>query len=1430
MKNNLFRKCISLAFLVVLLSSFQVYASVTWDNTMAPDVIDDDLTIDGSGGAIDLVGKTIVNANTVNVNVTVTNSGTVTVEGDNTGPSQLYLCAASGKKITFNLDTDDLIFLGSDDANKTPLLIIVGGAGTVEFKMKGGRTVSFTSDATHGGTEMYVLMDAASPPTLKFLRDTSGNPDQNITTCVGKDSLISYLATMAVPAGTQTGTVQFDAVNTDPDGRMILSIKDKGGVVIAGHFVANVGKTNITLGDIDRTKAAGKNALFKVYSTASVSASLLVENKNNTLFDLLFDPFCNLKTRDDLTDFNGSFDGIRYGFVLGANGTLDISNNAYLDYVGLTCDLCPSITAVPGFEDICSTKLIKERNPSAFFVDGNNNPQATSAKIDLGVCSAIFFRSGVNDDGVVENDINATFSYTIDPANITEDEGKIVFDVEGEVNICGQGATTSKLEILSLFVQHTGCKLFVDGTCPTIFPKRTFAKDGDGDLRIYNSAAFLINNCMNLKDTTLMHTDENHDVFQKNDVKSEPAYIGGETHTLKDDVGRPKISFCNSRLLVHTDIAFAGVDLLVPPCVTTCCEDNVSRFIFFHSGKKCDQGTGRTMILGTQPGSMACDGCSIISRDAHLDVQQREDCCNANAGDLKHKLHLEVDANSNKIIDPAKCSIDRAAIANQFSIHTIFLGHASNISIGTHPIDGVPSFTNKTCPMLKILGNCFSFETRGGTKGLPEFSNVTGEGGIFVDEKGTLCIGLNFRANMSVMVTKSGNGIVNLPKNQVFFDCRIGIAEWQLDLSETQTIVTAGQCLSDYTLNWIATKKDFEGGFCPYEVLSTNSCDCPPVEAKNILNIPTVVGQVGQLQIQGSRICDQAHVKIDCGWVRELVFQKGSYSAQAPTGVVVLQRNGRLGLGTAHRNPDSLEASVVLGVNGVTIIANGDGLVELNEDVCINNVCSILKGPDFKAGDKLQFNSDCCRTIRVKPTGILDLRSFGEGDTIEFNGNIKLILEPGAQILLNGVTVRFADTACMIAEPFVKAQQTFDAIAHGAHNGALSPITQTPLGNPHNQFAPLTSADSTPKNTDDFRVKIIGIGTFIWADCSCAIIERDAFVGIETLSETRKDACEQEDDQICKIDKTDIKFLLKGCSLFLIGDCEERSSGSLQIGNTENRTGHEVSFNLCLQGKGARFRIKQQGFFGLGVGIVDKGSSKPNDWLVDNLYNVKKITIQLDDGEFVHDRIYSGDDDRASLMAISQDTGIQYDLLFEEEATDLDTITERRLRCANMCGGGNMVVIVQGTGALHPIVTDDDDEITVSVGQNHPRMRAGILASSIWQKNNDLTSIAGNALFNALKLPNLAEINDQTTTGADFASGDKTFRSARTGGRVGLIDRDKIGRFDAWDVIGAGGRGTLGGGTPESRRARAEDICAVFATVDQTVAAPGRLLVISQVQ
>ena len=64
---------------------------------------------------------------------------------------------------------------------------------------------------------------------------------------------------------------------------------------------------------------------------------------------------------------------------------------------------------------------------------------------------------------------------------------------------------------------------------------------------------------------------------------------------------------------------------------------------------------------------------------------------------------------------------------------------------------------------------------------------------------------------MNTMVTKSGNGLVNLPRSQVLFGDQVGIADWNLTIgcSPNQTIlVPCGACLSDYTLNWLTIKKD----------------------------------------------------------------------------------------------------------------------------------------------------------------------------------------------------------------------------------------------------------------------------------------------------------------------------------------------------------------------------------------------------------------------------------------------------------------------------------------------------------------------------------------------------------------------------------------------------------------------------------------------
>ncbi len=117
----------------------------------------------------------------------------------------------------------------------------------------------------------------------------------------------------------------------------------------------------------------------------------------------------------------------------------------------------------------------------------------------------------------------------------------------------------SKLEILSREVTSTGGSLFYN-TDEIIFPERTCNVVDCCFFRGYNSASFLINNRLELFNTVLVHTDQNHRVIRNDDICSEPTYVGGEIASLLECcVARPKIVFFNSRLFVHTDIAFTGL-------------------------------------------------------------------------------------------------------------------------------------------------------------------------------------------------------------------------------------------------------------------------------------------------------------------------------------------------------------------------------------------------------------------------------------------------------------------------------------------------------------------------------------------------------------------------------------------------------------------------------------------------------------------------------------------------------------------------------------------------------------------------------------------------------------------------------------------------------------------------------------------------------
>lgn len=1294
MRKSYFANGLRVLSILLLLSTGAAQAVVVWTGGSTPDVTDDNVDLASDSITLQAPGPVSITATTVDIVVNMTNPGTdVVIEGQAGGDSRLYLNVNNGHSITFNM-TKSLTFQGSAGGAVPDLLIAIRGSGEVIFNMDGATTLTLARNGAGGAVQMYVVMDAPMSPTLLFQR-TLVSPNSNVEFAVDGGSIFSYLSTQEQPSSTQKAEVIFVTNNAAGTGRSILTIGNASAFIVRGRLLATPGPT-FTIADINPAVPAGLEAKLTIKNTSGgTSGSLLVQNFNSLIGELIWDPWCNLGVRE-APPF-GTFSGLQYGFIIGSFGVLDVQTDAYLDYVGLTGTVCVN-PAIPGVDPSLVASKVKARSGSALFTDAQPDDLFTAPLINIATTAGVYFRSGVDNTGAIRP-ITGPNPYTINPLNRTPGSGIPVFDIEGVLNITGANTSTqenSLFQLLSLEVDPTGGPLFADGT-QTIFPLRTFLTQSAVDACAgttettfvsYNNASFLNNGRVNLFNVSWEHTDQNHHVFEKNDITSEPAYIGGETWLIKNSatppfcMPRPKWAFVDSRFNVHTSVALTGVDLLVPngTDIDGSCTTNKSRFVFYQNGQVIDNGTGRQMNLGTFIGSTACDGCTVISKDAQLDVMQTAECvgeapvdsCDPSQGML-HQLCLETAPNTDKIVEGITSP---AAIANQFSIQTIFLGNNSNISIGTYGTDGTTmdpnmssqdTFPLTTCPELLICGNFFSFETRGGDAGLPETSNVTGQGGIFVDTNGTLSICMNpcrFLANMGAMVIRSGNGIVNLPENQVFFDTLVGIANWNLDLNQANqiVIVPAGAQVSDYTINWQFTTKNYTT-FSPYIIDCINTCTCADVVIENVTDIPTIQGTVQQLQVEGTRLGDPAHIKIDGGIVEELVFVPGYSSASAPVAVVVLENKGTVGLGTAHRNVDSVFAEFTLGANGVNLILNSDeAKVVINEDMIINNVCSILPGPGIDGqAAKLIFTSDCCNTLRVTKNGVLDLSLFDTDQVIEFAGNLEVIFEPGARVILSevatgiGPTLRWADEATCVFNP------TF---------------------NTNNLFTGDTLA-----NTNGIRVVFTGIGQLEFADCSRGELFRDAFVGIESLSE-------------CGIGGASINLNIIDSAQFLIGDVDcQIPGGALQIGNVSTMGSPSVFFKLFINGPDAKFEIGPQGFFGAGVGIVEKGHAGHDAWRVAPTANLSQVTFDLQNGIFRHPEIYPGSDERSALFALSN--SIDGSMLggqgtvFNLNAAALfgDPIIGTLLSTISILGGGNFISVSSAASAFNPIVGDQSGPI-----------------------------------------------------------------------------------------------------------------------------------------
>lgn len=977
-----------------------LFSLVVWNNSViVSGVTDDNISIQGTNNILE--GGIPVKAQTKDITIFV-NSGDAAVQAGTSDPNgaRLYLVANAGRKISVNL-SNNLTFFG--DTNFNPLLIVTAGDGIIEFILSDNTSLILTNDPTHGGVYFMRYPSLYSSAATQFRRQQSSK--NNVQVIIGPLSIMSYVGANNGPQ--YQGTYRFITSNTS-GGRMVLRIQDQANVTIVSNTIPPIPATSLIASNIDFIDPANNTTLFEIGTFSTITKnSLLVINENRTLTSFISDPF-----------ITGTFSGQRYGFIVADNARLNLQPYTFLDYVGTTTNVTPL--------DI-DISQVKERNSSALIIDALPTSTVTVSFMQP---SAIYFRSGVDAQGhVQEFDNFGNFDFTILPEYQIQGAGNIILDVESQNFLCTSlsesisfTSVPVKLEILSLQVAPAGgAVLPISPPAQTTFPLRTYATDPMGQPLRYNTACFLINGIMQLHNVCLQHSDENHYVIEKNDLVSEPTYIGGEFQTLRhlyNPSHRPKIVLIGGHVLFNTSAAFTGLDIVVPDYVVS----NFSELVCFYDGRALDDGFGRSIILGTTIGSFAADGVTIIDDNANLTIMP----LSGKSGN--QILLLNTFPNNNAIIQ----NLNSESIQGQFSINNPYLGHDSDILIGVNGDFGAivapdsdiitSTFSLTTDSVLLINSNYYAFETRGGETMQPECSTITGSGGIFVDTNGIFAIAHPqnniLRASINTMISKSHNGFVDLPVSNVYYNNKIGVAERNLNLNIPwqRIVIDRNMYLSDYTMYWPAVIKD-NAIFVPYEVGSTNAYDCLPVTTTNLAGLPIVAGQVDQFQIKGSRIGDAAQLLVDGGFIRELVFLSGHASGQAPVGVITVQDDATVGLGSAERNLDSTHASFMLGINGVTIIANGNATLILNQDIIINNICHILAGPDFGAEypQRLKIYATSPRSIIVKTGGILDLSSFNSSTQIlEFTGYAQLVLERGAIILLHGGKLIMSDNTHII--------------------------------------------------------------------------------------------------------------------------------------------------------------------------------------------------------------------------------------------------------------------------------------------------------------------------------------------------------------------------------------------------------------------------------
>jgi hypothetical protein len=1223
------------------------FTAITWSGMNQPvgTYTDQNIIIDGTQGDIAPTASVTVVAATQDVTITPQNNPVFVTH------QPLYIKAQNGYTVTFDLSQsgmqctgDDqgqfLLFIEQVDA-VTPSSGNPAGSGVL-IKLGDNQVFQLDAGAAGNGTWLIGAASQSCTPSLYIVRaNTDSNDSASIV--IGTDSLMTAVA----DSNNQTGTFTFIADGTNAvssTGRLQLQLHDTAACLIATHALTTTYDNNPLITDIDLTTQTN-GALTTLHTLNSQAesqdywSSLLITNSCTELTKLYSNPFFEANTQVR-----------RYGFVVSNNGALQVGSGSYIDYVGLSLNQTPSATMDPALlKGRALTSVIKPRNPSALFIDGDSHAD-NQANVIFGQESALYFRSGVGKDGSVSDD------YLVVPAlqnQGAEGYGQTVFDVEAPIILsydqpAEETAPGAAVQILSWQVAPQGGTLFAE-VADVRFPERTFAQDVEGNYYAYNTANVLINSQMTLQNVVLQHTDELKAIYARNfPHESAATYLGGERHYVQESSPRSLLMLDNAVFALHTSGACTGLDIVVPQATGNTA--NESYLTFYTNGYAYDQEIGRSLIMGTDIGAFAADGTTRISNTATLAVQQQGEVEAADT--YSNTLYLSTDANTSAVTPGL--SSDPNDLAGQSSAHTLFVAHDSMINVG---VPTSTTFTNYSASTLALgdgaaVPGFISIQSQGGDTRQPQISQVTGSGYLFVGNHGSfLTDPLGQRMHLGIIVGRLPGSSVALPLRSVVFDDGFGIANVPFSLADTQVVVAEHEKLEAYTLDWDGvTKKYGTNGFLPYEPSWTpGPCAQPVVTRQNVSYLPTIQGSVEQLLIKKSQIGYRPHILIDGGEVDAVVLLDENELGVNQSAVIVLQNHGKVGLGSMNRNRNSLDAKCVLGLNGITIIANGDGQVQLNNDITVDGVCAFLPGPDFSpdgvSAQTLTITAAEPRELRIRAGASLDLSQFHNGK-INFSGQVTLTFEPGSKLILGD-----------------SGRPTYLQFTHEASLVAIPVFGSLPAGD-------------TVTSTDPVRVRFIGNGVLSFEGNSAFKINRNATVGIETGPLVEGLGCATN---------TDLLIHITDSARLLIGSTYEWG-GALQVGNTIERDG-TINFTLQLDGMSALTLIGGQGFLGFGAGIVRKPEDVVDTWLIGSLFNVGSINLIFTSGTFTHNRAFSTMQDEASLLAFGPCQTV---------------IPSLNLSQTTVSGGGNLIVI--DGEAVAPIVDTQAGVISDS-------LMAGIFAS-----------------------------------------------------------------------------------------------------------------------